>query len=84
MTYEDDLNKGDKVVCISNIGEGTNLPLKLHKTYTYDGVYNHNGGFIQLQEKECRWHGYDIDRFVTLKEYRKLKLQKLNEFQFEL
>jgi hypothetical protein len=80
MKYKDreKLKIGDKVINFTNKGGGFNYPLKIGKTYTYDGVYNCNGGFLQLQEPECIGHGYDICRFATLKQYRKMKVKKLN------
>jgi len=62
--------KGDIVVCIDVTGEGGDV--KLYNTYTITDVYIN---YILLYD--ILWAS-NIKNFISLKEYRKRKLKKLN------
>lgn len=69
-----------KVICI-NIKHCSHLTL--YKVYDAEDCYIHSIGYnddqYQLYNDENDWCGYPIDKFITLKEYRKMKILKLNE-----
>jgi hypothetical protein len=70
-----------KVKCIDN--RDRDLELTFGKIYNYD----HESGFELDKKDECYYmindnghrYGYHKDRFITIKEERKLKLEKINE-----
>lgn len=80
--------KGDKVVFINNketYSRGLLFPridddsyIKLNNIYTVRDIeYSYNDDqLININEKTCN---YLAERFILLSEYRKLKLDKINE-----
>jgi hypothetical protein len=73
------LKPGDKIVCISNIYEEK----RLIKGYIYTfKCYEFNKMTHQMIKDQIKIFDNDIiwrsDRFISLKEYRKLKILKLN------
>jgi len=64
---------GDKVVCVSNKLVHDIIKLPLNVIFTVDSVLTFND--ITLMESNII--PFDSNRFVSLKEYRKLKLEKL-------
>lgn len=83
--------KGEKIVCINNgdlflSNNSFNLPrhnkLKLYEIYTVDKVNPDDFGIepsIYLKEFEDYMDFFNCRRFVSLKKYRKQKIQKINE-----
>ena len=67
---------GDRVVCVdaSNTRRVKNQ-IKIHSTYIVD-IYDEFFDCVYLNDMTGL---YTSERFITLKEYRKQKLQKLNE-----
>jgi len=81
---------GDKVVCINNnllLSEDliyVVCELELYKTYTVVSYSNNNVADVWDNHNYIKLSGledseYHILRFMPLKEYRKLKLEKLNQ-----
>jgi hypothetical protein len=69
--------KGDKVICVDNLGH--DIYLSLYKTYIIKNVYydNSNNGYLLLNELlNVR---YSIKRFISLCEFRRLKIQKIKD-----
>ena len=75
------IKKGDYVVCIRNYQDFTkNKQYKIREIYD-DGyivliIGNLYSGFELLEDKSSR---YFFNYFTTLQNYRKLKLDKINE-----
>jgi hypothetical protein len=62
---------GDNVVCIDNSND---MFIKKYEIYTVTDINNVNVNFIEIDNyKKCH---YFFDRFISLKEYRK---QKIND-----
>jgi hypothetical protein len=61
-------NTTDKAVSIVDFGE-----LNRHKIYTVKNIC-----YTYVLLYETIW-SYDMSNFITLKEYRKLKIEKLNK-----
>lgn len=68
--------KNDKVVSISGEGE-----LEQNKIYTIEEIY---GGLkdFNLEIEGLIW-SYHYKNFMTLSDYRKLKLEKINKNNYE-
>ena len=70
------MKKNDKVVCISNGLLRTFLDL--NTVYIIENVYKdpdtHKQNYIKLKNIDTK---YSISRFITLQEYRKLKLKNI-------
>jgi len=68
---------GDKVVCIDNkFNNIIDADLELYKIYTIRKLYPTFKPNVTFLEYSNVMH--DIKRFISIKEYRKLKLEKLN------
>lgn len=75
--------KGDVVICTNNeflshssLGESTDLTIG--KEYTIIRVGDEDT--IRIMNDNNKNFGYYIERFMTLKEYRKAKLKKINKY----
>jgi hypothetical protein len=69
---------GNRVVCIDNINEKLHskvLHLTNRKTYIVKKMGLYSISVINDEDEECV---YSNKRFITLKEYRKLKLEVIN------
>lgn len=62
---------GDKVVCIDN--KDWTYPIPFNKILTIEDI---DSDYIEFEELNLIYRNC---RFVTIKEYRKLKLQKIDE-----
>jgi hypothetical protein len=75
------MQKGEKIVCVKNIrvAYDTRTRLYVDKTYTFESYEEFWSGskFIRVKENE-HIYSYPEESFVTLKEYRKQKLERLN------
>ena len=79
--------KGEKVVCINNgalYNINTTLinKLKLYEIYTVDKINPNNFGTepsIYLEGFDSYLDFFNCRRFVSLKEYRKEKIKKIND-----
>ena len=78
------MKKGDKIVCINtsrDIYDGSVghlcVPLKDHKTYTIAQILSWKHDAIEIFLEEVDANSYDPKRFVTLGEYRKMKLKNI-------
>ena len=72
-------NVGEKIVCVDNILLGYIQldDLKIGQTYTIKRFSSDNEKQLFLKdEPQIVWN---VDRFVSLKEYRKIKLNKLKD-----
>ena len=76
------LKSGDKIVCVKNIRHAYMLTprLYIYNVYTFDSYYEIYSGkkFIRVKEHSYMDY-YPEESFVSMIEYRKLKLEKLNE-----
>ncbi len=74
---------GDKVVCIDDsVVKGTLIPihLTLYKTYTvlkYNDFYLHRDDCIHIIDDNHQNKIYFSNKFISLTEYRRLKLEKI-------
>ena len=68
------MKRGDKVVCISNL---YSYKLKLYDTYIIVDIIRDDDNSIRYIRIDREFFRYYPHRFITLKEYRKLKLIKL-------
>jgi len=67
---------GDKVICIDYDGQIYTYKLEKYKMYTIDDIkydYSSVRYYIILEEP----YRFSPDRFISLKEYRKQKIQKI-------
>ena len=64
---------GDKIVCIDD--SDTSGHLRLYGVYTIDVFTPKMKNIITLKGREFEF--YNINRFVSLSEYRKIKLKKI-------
>jgi len=77
------MNPGDKIICRYNIRKAYDSTPRLYvdKIYTYQSEYISGLGvgkkYISVQEHSNCY--YDSNSFISLKEHRKLKLNKVNE-----
>lgn len=83
------IKKGDKIVCVSN----KDCELTINKIYIVHQVHieipidsnseNITYTYVLIDNDKPEIYGetdfYDVVDFIKLKEYRKLKLEKLNE-----
>jgi len=76
------LKVGDIVICIddkSSLYDDNNkdyeMCLNKYSIYKISHVYKHNDSYVILKEES----GAYLSRFITLKEYRKQKLEKLKQ-----
>jgi len=75
MNY--DWKKGDKIICVNNIGMIDNLTIG--KTYIVNYTYIEGYSFnVNLMGDKYKG-GVFCRRFVTLKQQRKEKLQKIKQ-----
>jgi hypothetical protein len=68
--------KGDKIICIDNTDESN---LKLYKEYTFIVYYLndlHKYDHILIKINEL-YPLFDMRRFISLEEFRRLKIQKI-------
>jgi hypothetical protein len=76
--------KGDKVVCINNEyinGDGLVAELEINKSYTVKNFHN-SPVFDTILLEELDHFRYNINKFISLEEFRILKIQKIrNEIQ---
>lgn len=71
---------GDKIVCIDNYFDIISVNLFGDDQLTFEKVYTVSelmGGGIFIVLKNENDFGYSAERFISLKEYRKRKLDKL-------
>lgn len=70
--------KGDIVICVSNSGDWmTDAHLKIGGRYTIKNVYDTNRDInIYLEETKFDYP-YNKNRFITIEEYRALKINKI-------
>lgn len=75
--------KDDVVICTndeslshSSLGESTDLTIG--KEYTIISIEDED--IIRIKNDNDKNFGYYIERFMTLKEYRKAKLKKINKY----
>jgi hypothetical protein len=80
-----------KIVCINNIHHSLNEKIGgLNIGKTYDAIYLDNDGInvyyynynVSVNNDDGIWIFYPKEYFVSLSEYRKIKLEKLNECSF--
>ena len=64
---------GNKIVCIDNSRLDLTINLTKGKIYIIDDI---NNNFVKVQNNRVF---YIISRFIVLKEYRKMKLEKIDE-----
>lgn len=68
--------KGDKVICINN--HNFERQLTIGKTYRVRVCYHDNNSYyITIFCDEGPLMAMDSDRFLSIKQYRKLKLEKI-------
>lgn len=69
-----------RVVCIKNIDKN-NMSLSFHltigKTYIVEKIHS-SGNRYKLKNDENMYYHYNKELFISLQEYRKLKLKRLN------
>lgn len=68
---------GDKVVCIDDENFKVNLKLIKYKVYIVTDINNISNNINIVVNNEN--FGYDPKRFVTLKEFRNMKMNKIME-----
>ena len=66
---------GDKVYCIDNFDREVNLTI--NNLYTVSYIYTKTE-CVELYESTIGL-AYSMERFITVKQLRKLKLEKINE-----
>ena len=66
---------GDRVVCVNN-SNATNL-YNLNQVYIIEGILDYGDGKFGVKTKNRIFT--NSNRFLPLQDYRKLKLEKLNE-----
>jgi len=73
------MKPGDNVVCIhKRLGKvGSNL--EEHKIYKIDFTHKLQSGGMEVRLSESPHISYNSKRFVSLIQYRKIKLNKLKE-----
>jgi len=75
--YMKKFKKGDKIYCI----EGNDIrpihpKIITHKIYTFIEYFSTSSNLIKIEECD---EIVNLNRFISLKEARKLKIQKINE-----
>lgn len=65
----------DNVVCINN----ENYNLTVGRVYEVKEFFNISNGYFHIVNDCGNLCAYAVKHFITLKEYRKLKLDKINE-----
>lgn len=73
---------GDKIVCIDTNSKTNKL--EKFKIYTIRWIstkYTQYIVVVKLKDVKDENEAYNVDQFVTLQGYRKLKLEKLNNAQ---
>ena len=70
------MKTGDKVICITDGDGGGNVfDLEVGETYTTIQISFH-GQYYRLYESNYQW---ESDKFVTIPQFRKMKIDKLKE-----
>lgn len=67
----------DKIVCIDNEYEHTNFPYTLEKTYQV--ISNDGGRSLGVINDRGYYDEPNWNRFASVKEYRKLKLEEIEK-----
>lgn len=70
-----------RVVCIKNIDRNnvmSGLYLTIGKTYIVEKIHSSGNRYKLKNDKNMYYHYYK-ELFISLEEYRKLKLERLNE-----
>lgn len=76
------MKKGDTIICINNSFKSTEITLSKDKTYIANDIYidpENNREYVSIEIDSNTHYDLFIDRFLTIKEWRKLKLKTLNE-----
>jgi hypothetical protein len=73
------MKPGDKVVCIYKDLDHVGSDLELYKIYEVDFVYKKLNGKISIRLTKNPYVSYNLKRFVTLEQYRLLKIKKIKE-----
>jgi len=73
------MEPGDKIVCIYKDLDNVGSDLELGKIYEVDFVYKRLNGGINVRLIEKPSVSYTIRRFVTLEQYKLLKIKNIKE-----
>lgn len=73
------MKPGDKIVCIHKTLDKVGTDLIEHKIYTVDFIHHLQSGSTEIRLAERPTVAYNIKRFATMIQYRKIKLNKIKD-----
>jgi len=68
---------GDRVVCINNSHLSSTTILSLNKNYEIQNSGSSDNDYDWVSLENIYYYEYNAERFISIKEYRKLKIKQL-------